>query len=343
MEIDDRARRYLAALPPAIAGSGGHDATFKAACALVHGFSMDTAAALPLLRDWNGTHCTPPWSENELRHKLETAAQSVPQRGRGYLLKEGDTPPAAGRGKATRRTPAAVVAPDDARWPRRNLDAIRRIAQEGASATDLYELSPIRPEGMDAEAFVDVLFPGNPWLCVGDRMNTAETCRREELRGTMARRQFIVPSAMSGPEGRTQEGRPSPRTITNTGPRSYLVIECDFSVTKRDGTATAEAPLLRELAAAGITVADLCAAVLLWLARIAPLAMIVSSGGKSLHGWFPRHGQTEDKLRRFMRYAVTVGADYHTWTPCQFVRMPEGQRDNGRRQAVQFFNPSVIR
>lgn len=341
--MTDRARRYLTALPPAIAGSGGHDATFKAACALIHGFTMDPGPALPLLLEWNLSHCSPPWTESDLRHKLETAVKSASQRGRGYLIKDAGNSPSTARKKTEKRIGTGAVAPEEIRWPRRDLDSIRRIGLAGPGVADLFSLSPVTLGEMNAEEYVDLLFPGNPLLCVGSRMNVAETMPREDLRGSLGTRQFIVPSVMSAAAGKTQEGNLSPRTLTNTGPRSFLVIECDFSYKKADGSVTAEAPLLRDLAAAGVTVADLCAAVLLWLARIAPLAMIVSSGGKSLHGWFPCHRQPEDKLRRFMRYAVLVGADFHTWTPCQFVRMPEGQRDNGRRQIVEYFNPSVIR
>jgi hypothetical protein len=48
-------------------------------------------------------------------------------------------------------------------------------------------------------------------------------------------------------------------------------------------------------------------------------------------------------LESFMRYAVMLGADRATWTRSQFVRMPDGTRDNGNRQTVYFFNPAVIR
>ena len=66
------------------------------------------------------------------------------------------------------------------------------------------------------------------------------------------------------------------------------------------------------------------------------------SGGKSLHGWFFCAGQPEERLLRLMRYAVSLGADPATWTRSQFVRVPDGTRDNGKRQAVYLFNPEVI-
>jgi hypothetical protein len=83
--------------------------------------------------------------------------------------------------------------------------------------------------------------------------------------------------------------------------------------------------------------------VLLHLAERAPLAAAVHSGSKSIHGWFYSAGQTEEKLRAFMRYAVSLGADDAMWTPSQFVRMPDGLRDNGKRQTVYFFNPEILK
>jgi hypothetical protein len=82
----ERAAAYLERMPPAIAGSGGHAATFNAAVVLVRGFAIPEQDALPLLMAWNQTHCQPPWTESELRHKLRSAASST--RPLGYLLDE---------------------------------------------------------------------------------------------------------------------------------------------------------------------------------------------------------------------------------------------------------------
>ena len=70
-----RARAYLASLPPAISGSGGHNTTFLAACWLAR-FGLTDQEALPLLRDYN-RRCRPPWTEKELAHKLRDARRAV--------------------------------------------------------------------------------------------------------------------------------------------------------------------------------------------------------------------------------------------------------------------------
>jgi hypothetical protein len=137
--------------------------------------------------------------------------------------------------------------------------------------------------------------------------------------GQLGAMQFIVPSPMSKRVGRTQDGRESTHCLDNTGPRRFLAVEFD------NGSA------------------DDHAAILVHLAKRAPLALVVHSGSKSLHGWFYCAQTSDERLMLFMRYAVALGADSATWTRCQFVRMPDGRRDDGSRQPILFFNPEVIR
>lgn len=83
--IESRAMALLnKRVGPAISGSGGHDRTFNAACVLVHGYGLSPDEAFPILARWNDT-CQPPWTEKELRHKLEDAAKKPGPR--GYLLR----------------------------------------------------------------------------------------------------------------------------------------------------------------------------------------------------------------------------------------------------------------
>ena len=212
-------------------------------------------------------------------------------------------------------------------WPLRNEEQIEAVvtASEVAGLADLWEASPIRfDDDPVTEELVDALFPGNPLLCCGLRVNDAVgTGTREEWRGQLTRQQFIVPSPMIAEEGLRKDGTgKSVRTLDNTGPRRFLVIEFD------QGTI------------------DSHASVLWHLARLAPLALAVHSGGKSLHGWFTCAGADEGTLMRFMRYAVSLGADPATWTRCQFVRMPDGlrRRPNAApvRQRVFHFNPDNL-
>lgn len=81
---EELARNYVAKMPPAVSGRGGHNATFSVALVLVRGFGLTLEQARPIMADYN-SRCLPPWSEQELDHKLTTARDDgrVPM---GYIL-----------------------------------------------------------------------------------------------------------------------------------------------------------------------------------------------------------------------------------------------------------------
>jgi len=94
-DVEKRALKYLAKLPPSISGSGGHQALWSAALSLVRGFSIPPARALQMLRTEFNPRCQPPWSDRELRHKVEDAEQDATTEF-GYLanrVKPVPTPP----------------------------------------------------------------------------------------------------------------------------------------------------------------------------------------------------------------------------------------------------------
>jgi hypothetical protein len=80
--VAERARAYLATIPPAVQGQNGSKPTYRAACVLVQGFGLSIEQALPLLQEYSA-RCVPPWSDRELMHKLEDAACGS---ARGYVL-----------------------------------------------------------------------------------------------------------------------------------------------------------------------------------------------------------------------------------------------------------------
>lgn len=208
------------------------------------------------------------------------------------------------------------AAPAQRKWP--EVDNTRRAAiiRDGGGLVDLWELSriPIEDNEQHTEEIIDSLFPGNPLLCCGESQSVFDTKPREEWRGRLAQLQFVVPSPMSAVTGLTQGGYESKHALSSTGPRRFLVCEFD------EGTVDEQAALL------------------IHLAGFAPLVCALHSAGKSMHGWFLVENQPEDKILRFFRYAVALGADDATWRRSQFVRMPDGARDNGRRQTVFFLN-----
>jgi hypothetical protein len=253
-----------------------------------------------------------------------------------FLMTRGPNPPseiedalASARGERRRSS---------RRWSPVNPTPIAAIAAEGPSLLELISRSPVPiqfSERSRTEEIIDVLLPGNPWLCVGTSDRQFSTRRRDFRRGHLHRQSLIVPSPMSAQKGRTKQGKLSFHSEANTGSRRFLIIEFDRGNLDQQ-------------------------AALLWhLARFAPLAAVVFSGNKSGHSWFFCAGQPEDKLARFFDYAHSLGADSRMWSRSQFARMPDGERSDGKtsdalrvagiegvptgRQAVLYFNPNVIR
>ena len=210
----------------------------------------------------------------------------------------------------------AASAPVASKWPGVNQEQREAIIRDEGGLADLWEMSRVLLDDKAAhtEVIVDNLFPGNPLLCCGKSSSEFDTRPRENWRGQLSALSLIVPSAMTAVTGQTKEGKKSKHTLANTGARRFLICEFDTS-----------------------TVDD-HAAILIHLAGFAPLVCAVHSGNKSLHGWFFVHGQPEMKVEKFFRYAVSLGADRATWTRSQFVRLPDGTRDNGKRQTVFFLN-----
>lgn len=116
--LSRRAEAYVAKMPAAVSGSGGHDATFAVARVL-WGFivkGLPTSDARRILFDYN-QRCDPPWSERELDHKWTSAehAEHLPaledRPGRGHA--EGPPP-----GEPPEGAPPEPPEPDADDWRR---------------------------------------------------------------------------------------------------------------------------------------------------------------------------------------------------------------------------------
>ena len=196
----------------------------------------------------------------------------------------------------------------------------KRIIDYSITQENFEKLSPVSNlQDMPSESIIDLLFPNNPLLCCGVSNSAFKTVSKVDWDDSLRKMQFIVPSPMSAKMGFTQSGKPSSHTLSNTGQRRFLVVEFD------DGTLDQQASIHYHLGTKF------------------PLTLIVFSGSKSLHGWYYVQRSKELHIKEFFNYASSLGADRATWTKSQFVRMPNGVRDNERKQNVIFFNPKTIK
>ena len=220
--------------------------------------------------------------------------------------------------KAVRK--AYASAPGEGRepstpWPPPDPQAIARVVASTAPAFGL------QPLGIEAQRLLPCLFAYEELLCTSYNQQDAATAPLQDILVNLDKYQFVVPSPMTAVMGRNQEGEDTSRSLSNTGPRRFLVIENDVAG-KEDQ-----------------------ARILTHLAQFLPLVLVVDSAGKSLHGWYAVAGIPEPTLRVLMEYAVHLGADAHTWVRCQWVRMPGGTRygDAGpRRQHVLYVHPDIL-
>lgn len=115
VSIVDRAVAYLAKIPPAISGEGGHGRTLEAARAVVFGFDLGPEVGFQILNAHYNPRCQPQWSETELRHKCQEADTVPFAKPRGWLLSDLAAPETSKKPRnnevsgAARKKPAQIL------------------------------------------------------------------------------------------------------------------------------------------------------------------------------------------------------------------------------------------
>jgi hypothetical protein len=158
----DRCLKYVAKMPGAISGSGGHAATFDVVRA-ARGFALSEDETLDILHEYN-ERCEPPWSERELIHKASYVTKM--RKAEGYILDKSQ--PWEPQRQAAR---AAMPIPDDS-IPETKCNSADGWTAEvippdpeycgGGPAEDFERQSPIVLESVN-EIFAQL--PPVNWLC----------------------------------------------------------------------------------------------------------------------------------------------------------------------------------
>jgi hypothetical protein len=91
MMLEQRIAAWVAAVPGAISGQGGHNQTFLVACRLYNGWALSEPDVLRWLVRYN-EKCEPPWTPAELKHKAASAVKARHKKCRGHMLREEDPP-----------------------------------------------------------------------------------------------------------------------------------------------------------------------------------------------------------------------------------------------------------
>jgi len=222
---------------------------------------------------------------------------------------------AVARAYETELSPITAPKPQKEQWkPIKTMTSKAKPGLKRITEDHLWYASPwICDDGLTQEIILRELFPDPDGLvCVGKSAFRFKTAKLSEIKG-LEECQFIVPCYMTKVKGLTQDGKPSEHCLDNCGERRFCV--CDFDEPKSEDHPT----------------------IIWYLAKFYHLTMVVSSGKKSLHGWFEVDKAEEES---FWKLAVSLGADPALMrNRSSFVRMPLGRRDNGNLQRIVHFNP----
>lgn len=204
------------------------------------------------------------------------------------------------------------------RWP--ILAESYRAEVVGANIEEGRELTANEASLSQETAFyIEQLYRPSNLVCGGYSAFEFVTRMRNEIRDYAANGanfEYVNPSPMSAFVGTNKDGAVSDHTEDNTGPKIYQVVEFDSGTIHEH------------------------AAVLTHLAKRLPLALMVYSGGKSLHGWFYCPLAPAETMHAFFTEACSLGADRVMWGKSQFSRMPGAiNAKTGKRQSVLYFNP----
>lgn len=330
MDLQERILRYVALVPPAISGSGGHNATFTLACALVNGFGLSRDDALFCLQGWN-VKCQPPWTDVELLHKIDSAEKASHSKPRGHLVSSN------GNGNGTfnkddfksssfppKEQPIVI---DPATAIEVFLKGFR------CSETDLWEASPIKPSEdwtQDGCLLVQHLFK------VGEMVNFVTQFKLDEKSGrtqpigygeSVERNELLdfwslrMPASDCG--GWMRMNPMDGQGVKDANVTSYRHILLEFDSIPLD--------------------LQICL-----FARIPlPIACILTSGGKSCHAWVRADSLDatcyKDDANNLLKMLSRFGLDAKNKNPSRLSRLPGVLRRHGAtgdgRQRLLYLSP----
>ena len=219
---------------------------------------------------------------------------------------------------------------------------------DGAQEADLVALSPIKPSEhfyCQNDQLLMEVFDQDDLLFTGERFDTGgpnnlqpvSAWLKDSLAGAYAS-PHICPNPLTGKPGLTKDGRPSMRCDDCVKDHRFCVVEFDSKPAVLRGPAEAVEPWARE------------EQIRFWAGALAfgwPIAALIDSGGKSIHGWIQVNAKDASdwnvrvRGELFDRFLVPMGADGACCNPSRLSRLPGHQRsETGRWQRLLYLNPN---
>lgn len=343
-DIIGRARKYVAACPPAIS-PGGHATTFSVACALVHGFALNEVDAMALMKEYNQT-CPEKWTERELLHKIQSAARASHAKPRGWMVD----------GSSDENAPVYVPAKKKEKliYDAEILKKVQCIDWTCDYAW-LRVRSSVDPMTVETGDFIDALYePGECVMCFTSMRSMGDYMRYKAGWFALGK----------DPQVRAQRVKEGPR-----GSREGCVMLCQPVDGKWHAVQGTTPPRLSRRTMQSVTAFRFMlwesdeAPEALWLNAISqvrlPIVAITTSAGRSLHALVRVDARDYDEwtaMRSAARETMTLlGFDPQSLSnPTAAMRLPntmrEGKMKDGkfvpfdhgaRKQRLIYFNPAA--
>ena len=266
--------------------------------------------------EFNEKKCFPPFSEEEVRHKIEDALKKA---GNPHVEKHKEV-------KLDEKLKDFVLK-----------RAKERIGEE-APEDFLSKRSPVDISKVDPLTFLKTIFRDGEYAFIADAMNSREAYKMlkveknvehcpelDEISRNNSEGVWYVSNPVNGVK-MTKNGELTYRSDKNGTYRSECnITDYRYCVTESDEVAQDE-----------------------WISILVtlclPFAAIYSSGGKSIHSLIYIGADTPEKwkaeVKKIKTYLVELGADRQTYNLSRLTRLPQCLRgNNGPMQKLLYLNP----
>lgn len=295
MTTYERARAYVAEVPGAVSGAGGHNHTFHLACELVWGFALSDGEAFDILRDWNAT-CQPPWTEYELRRKIEQAGKASHDKPRGH--------------KVETSTKTIIT-------PKKHILVREPKKPEPTAPRDL-------PEPIENGCVTLLQLAFEP----GENISISEAVLNDEGRGVPAGSGLVLSREEWLKKLESKNGDPNRLWSSTDNPGAYIRVNPMKVGGSKDEDVTAYRHALLEFDSG----ASLGEQYNIIKQSNLPITAIVYSGGKSIHAWVRVDAKDRieygERVKRLLTYFEQYKPDIKNKNPSRFARLPGMRRGN---------------
>lgn len=304
-----RARAYLEKCPPAVSGQSGHNTAFQVVSSVTVGFDLSESDALDVLRDWNAA-CQPPWTEQELIHKIRDAYAKA-TKPLGHLLGPSRAAPRPPSERPKVNTPAPAPA-----------KAAKRYDLEAHDAAELPEPLPDGTRALLRAAFE----PGEAVRIVPAKLSDEDREVPDGDGPCLTREEWLRKlDAKKGDPNRLF------KSTEKTG--IYIAI----NPLKLGGSKDADVTAYRHALVEFDSISPLEQWMLYQASRL-PCTAIISSGGKSVHAWVKVDAQDrreyDERVAAIYSHFAAYGLDVKNKNPSRLSRLPNCERFKKRQELL---------